>query len=1564
MPYLSRILIAFFSANLAIMAVDVANEVRPRFDSRAGNSVDTATGAFIQEINLVRLQGAREISVDLYYNSRLGFRRGDVGLGWTHQYESKAVRIGEQIRVNHNNLLHSLFKDGEGFDGNHIFVSDDHQLNNLDRLVSVSSGTCLIRESGVRNFFDPMGRLLKIENGKLQPIFTEYYSDGRLASVQEPVSGRKIWFSYRHNIPARFSFPLLSYISYSGDSEVYRFLQYDVEDRLTRIYDPVQMPLVGENGSSLPVPLGPSGVEYGAEVDSSFSDRLIRVNGNISGGAPETLNVTLLSPTGKELPLERVRIGLNGENLFTVSGIFDDFLGDPLAGEWKLRVIDNTDDGQNHTVNSLRIQVADEAANWTGYEYDESLPQSGRIVKSVDSLGETIWENAYEPELGRVSFQYDGRTPAGVWKFNYVPLASDGLRTRVSPRTSRDGSVFATYEHDAHFNLSLYEDELGNKTEYRYLSNFVKGRERWGFGSNGPDSGFRDLITSPIIEKSTTFFYNSFDLRISGQRLGRNNVEDTVFNHDIAITLDDGESLELGGARLTTVRDELKRESVFEYDGSNNLIKVVNPLQNALAWEYGEEDGLLSKATSKEPLNAPLNTEKNKTPTIVEIDYTSGLPTSAKTSETQEEKFDYDGLGRVVRAIDAENNATVFKYDNRGNVIEKINASGHSFKSIYDQRNRLKEQEDARGNVTLFFYDGNDSVISISKEHGEQTRYAYDEEDRLIRVRDANSRRVLQENRYDDAGRLIAEFDGKVWLFNEYDASGRKIRVKDEQGLTLSEMVYNKWDKPVRVTDVRGKVTRFEYDELGQQVIRIDPNGSRTEFVYDEINRIDTVFDEVSDGSDFVREPTEREFSKIYGWDDVLWSIIDADDKETLFDYTDRNQLDFIVTPSGRATELFYDDRGYLQRYDPPTFERAQEYEYNAEGRLTRVTLPDGDADDVLYDYDEMGNVATISLQAPGSDPVVRIERTYDKQNRQISNTDAEEATIEHVYGNDGLLSKIIYPGGQEVSYTYDERGRLESIADWEGRLTEYTWGYDNQIERIQFPNGTTRVMTYGPTRLLLNRSDYDRNGIVIVSYNYGYDANGFITSQQVGGTIQYPFTTIEPVTLEYDDDNRLIKRNDENIGYDEDGNMVQGPIAGLSSTLIWDDRGNLRDVEDQFLFDYDVEDRLIGWVDGDETPTVLSVVEGPEGSRVMVSNNGAEETLYIYGVGLVYEAYGDEIRVHHYDEQGNSTALSSSSGVVSSRTSYGPFGETTFSEGDASSLFKYQGLFGVVTMPNGLSYMRHRWYSADLKRFISQDSVLGDITLPSSLNRYAYARNNPINFNDPQGEFWNVVVGAVTGAAFGAVTEIISSGLQSKPVNWNNVAAAAIGGAVRGALVSSGGVAFGVAGGAVGSITDDLISAGLNGTTINPERLALSAVASGVFRGGLAAKRTTFKVGLEQGATRGLSREAFRNALRVETGNFWKRGSRARGEIFQKLVINRLLVTSIAKAGLDLRFPRESPGEDSGAPPGNAGQMVEGVLEIPTANVGKGGERLHYQKYIEALIAADRPLPEPLESL
>ncbi len=69
-----------------------------------------------------------------------------------------------------------------------------------------------------------------------------------------------------------------------------------------------------------------------------------------------------------------------------------------------------------------------------------------------------------------------------------------------------------------------------------------------------------------------------------------------------------------------------------------------------------------------------------------------------------------------------------------------------------------------------------------------------------------------------------------------------------------------------------------------------------------------------------------------------------------------------------------------------------------------------------------------------------------------------------------------------------------------------------------------------------------------------------------------------------------------------------------------------------------------------------------------------------------------------------------------------------------------------------GLIYMRARYYSPILRRFVNADKVHGDISNTLTLNRYAFCNGDLANEVDPDGSFGILAlmgIGALIGAAW-----------------------------------------------------------------------------------------------------------------------------------------------------------------------------------------------------------------------
>ncbi|NQV09392.1 RHS domain-containing protein [Candidatus Woesearchaeota archaeon] len=113
----------------------------------------------------------------------------------------------------------------------------------------------------------------------------------------------------------------------------------------------------------------------------------------------------------------------------------------------------------------------------------------------------------------------------------------------------------------------------------------------------------------------------------------------------------------------------------------------------------------------------------------------------------------------------------------------------------------------------------------------------------------------------------------------------------------------------------------------------------------------------------------------------------------------------------------------------------------------------------------------------------------------------------------------------------------------------------------------------------------------------------------------------------------------------------------------------------------------------------------------------------------LISSVNAYEIYFYHNDHLGSPAAVTNSEGLPVWRADYDPFGETVNEVGDAK--IKYNAKEEDST---GLLYYGARYYNPRTGRFITADTVKGEITDTQSQNKYVYVQNNPIKYIDLKG--------------------------------------------------------------------------------------------------------------------------------------------------------------------------------------------------------------------------------------
>lgn len=241
-------------------------------------------------------------------------------------------------------------------------------------------------------------------------------------------------------------------------------------------------------------------------------------------------------------------------------------------------------------------------------------------------------------------------------------------------------------------------------------------------------------------------------------------------------------------------------------------------------------------------------------------------------------------------------------------------------------------------------------------------------------------------------------------------------------------------------------------------------------------------------------------------------------------------------------------------------------------------------------------------------------------------------------------------------------------------------------------------------------------------SYAYGYDPAGNRTSKSLGTITAYTYDradrmlTAGAASVTVNANGNLTAKGSDSYSYDQANRLTTSTVSGVTTSYAYDGDGL----------------RFSSQVSGSP---VQRWVSDTNGALARVVDDGARK--YVHGMGLAYSIAGSTLEVYHVDRLGSVRLLTDGTGAVTATYRSDPWGSTISTTGSSSQPFGYTGEPGG----SGLTYLRARYYSADLGRFLTRDRWLGVPSAPQTLNRHAYVANNPVNLTDPSGQAIDTVL-------------------------------------------------------------------------------------------------------------------------------------------------------------------------------------------------------------------------------
>jgi RHS repeat-associated protein len=795
-----------------------------------------------------------------------------------------------------------------------------------------------------------------------------------------------------------------------------------------------------------------------------------------------------------------------------------------------------------------------------------------------------------------------------------------------------------------------------------------------------------------------------------------------------------------------------------KYSQPDSVTKGISPTQLTTNYLYNLNIGLVIQATDSNNLITIYSYDFLRRPTSISqtgggsvtYTYSDVVPLATTTTTAiDSSKFvkvvsQYDGLGNISSSTTEDNSGNPYsvtnaKHDLLGRAYQTSNpytgTAQYWATSNFDVLGRLTSVVLPDNSTTSYLYTG--QTLKATDPAGKLRQFQRDAAGRLVAVTepDANNNLNLTTSyTYNVLNELTSVTQGSQTRTYIYDNIGRLFTATSpESGTTCFGTVASGSCKAMT-----------GYDNFNNLLYRTDARGVLASYTYDGLNRLTGVSSNVGNtgvpatasvsfaygsssctsahGAGCIGQPitmTDGVGSENYTYNGLeqmtqIQKVLAGTTFTTNFSYDFSGDLTQITYPSGRVVQQSLDAIGRPCEFAPSTTgcgtstsPYATGYQYNAAGLVTDFKYGNGIFASVGFSGDRL------QLNC--------LDYSTTNRNHSCIHDSTTKFGLTYSYGtagsNNGQIASITdyIDNGRSVAYTYDTLSRL-STAITTGSTSYPQWGLQESYDRYGNRSGQSAIsgkgcvapMTCPQTSVTIDQTTNRISGDC-------YDADGNLLGE-----------TAPPCpapTYTYDAENRLVNYMSSNPTYIYDGNSLrvkkcQPNCASPTSTTIYIFAGT------KVIAEYD--------------------------NGAAVASPSRE---YIYGAGtLLAKIDSSGTKYYHQDHLSN-RMVTSLTGSVVAQMGHFPFGESWYNATNDKKLFTtYER-----DSESSNDYAIARYDMARLGRFSSPDPLAGHITNPQSLNRYAYALDDPCNLVDPLGLKCTLIFGLNDGSLSDATKKKIS---------------------------------------------------------------------------------------------------------------------------------------------------------------------------------------------------------------
>ncbi len=439
--------------------------------------------------------------------------------------------------------------------------------------------------------------------------------------------------------------------------------------------------------------------------------------------------------------------------------------------------------------------------------------------------------------------------------------------------------------------------------------------------------------------------------------------------------------------------DERSEQRTFTYDGSSVLqtVSVVgggaHQFDHALApardvsWQVQSGEVTVIAAGAREPVSRFASYDEERDPQPREAmavadrlsrhetpegDVTSwvyglaGLMERVDLSHGQSRSYTYDSARHLERVDFPDGEFTTHVHDTAGRELSRTGSDGTALSWSYGPNDRVTQHTDGTG-TTTYTFDGAGRPDLLTAPTSATIDWDHDGRDQVTAV-DVGADPAV------DPRRFVTSY--------RYDGTGNLDQLTDPAGGVTT-----------RVFDLAGRLSDIQR-----------PNGIDTTYGYDARNRITSVVHERADGSVLASVSYVRGLSG----------------EPTRIEREDGSYVEVDYDPSLRIEEeRFFDSAGVR--------EETLTYTYDLDGKRTSLTRTDAAGTPTVETYVYDTGARLTRIEVAGS-PIAEYE--YDARGRVTRITKGTTAQQLEYDNEDHLVRVIDVATGDEVRFAYDAMGR------------------------------------------------------------------------------------------------------------------------------------------------------------------------------------------------------------------------------------------------------------------------------------------------------------------------------------------------------------------------------------------------------------------------------------------------------------------------------------------------------------------------------------------------------------